>query len=194
MFQRASKGEVHSVTTMEVCYTPKEMHGFSNLFPTEKSGEHGCSPRVRHVCWGTLRVPSWVQSTILHFSRYVGLLLRRCGGQGPHAAKTIEQRGFLELRRDSRVTTWISGFLLFWPREPKLPFELRGKAGCCARTTARPKRPHLGVCPGPNSPLKGRQGSRDCTPDSLGESGLASRGSKGLRSPLEPRRGSLGAH
>ena len=31
------------------------------------------------------------------------------------------------------------------------------------------------------------------TPDSLGESGLASRGSKGLRSPLEPRRESLGA-
>lgn len=40
MFQRASKGEVHSMTTMEVCYTPKEMHGFSNLFPTDKSGEH----------------------------------------------------------------------------------------------------------------------------------------------------------
>lgn len=40
MFQWASKGEVHSVTTKEVSYTPKEMHGFSNLFPTEKSWEH----------------------------------------------------------------------------------------------------------------------------------------------------------
>ena len=78
------------------------------------------------------------------------------------------------------------------------PYMTTGKTialtGCCARITARPKRPHLGVCPGPNSPLKGRQGSRDCTPYSPGESGLASRGSKGLRSPLEPRRGSLGAH
>ena len=26
---------------------------------------HGCSPRVRHVCWGTLGVPSWVPSTVL---------------------------------------------------------------------------------------------------------------------------------
>ena len=76
---------------------------------------------------------------------------------------------FLPGESQGRVTTWISGFLLCWPWKPKLPFELRGKAGCCARTTARPKRPHLGVCPGPNSPLKGRQGSRDCTPDSPGE-------------------------
>ena len=74
-----------------------------------------------------------------------------------------------------------------------LPLGLRGKAGGCARVTAGPKRPHLGVCPGPNIPLQGRQGSRGCIPGSPGESGLASRGSKGLRSPLEPRRGSLGA-
>ena len=67
-------------------------------------GEHGCSPRVRHVCWGTLRVPSWVQSTILHFSRYVGLLLRRRGGQGAHAAKTKEPRGF------SRVAAGFSSY------------------------------------------------------------------------------------
>ena len=67
-------------------------------------GEHGCSPRVRHVCWGTLRVPSWVQSTILHFSRYVGLLLRCCGGQGAHAAKTMEPRGF------SRVAAGFSSY------------------------------------------------------------------------------------
>ena len=37
------------------------------------------------------------------------------------------------------------------------------------------------------------QGSRCCTPESPVESGLASRGSKGLRSSLEPRHGSLGA-
>ena len=32
--------------------------------------------------------------------------------------------------------------------------------GLGARVTAGPKRPHLGVCPGPNIPLQGRQGSR----------------------------------
>ena len=36
-------------------------------------------------------------------------------------------------------------------------------------------------------------GSRGCIPGSPGESGLVSRGSQGLRSPLESRRGSLGA-
>ena len=42
-------------------------------------------------------------------------------------------------------------------------------------------------------PLQGRQGPRGCIPGSPGESGLVSRGSQGLRSPLESRRGSLGA-
>ena len=41
--------------------------------------------------------------------------------------------------------------------------------------------------------LQGRQGSRGCIPGSAGESGFDSRGSQGLRSPLESRRGSLGA-
>ena len=36
--------------------------------------------------------------------------------------------------------------------------------------------------------------TRGCISGSLGESGLVSRGSQGLRSPLEWRRGSLGAH
>ena len=80
-------------------------------------GEHGCYPRVRPVCWGTLGVPSWVPSTVLHFSRNVGLLLRRCGGQGPHAAKTMEPRGF------SRVAAGFSSYdvdfrlPLCWPWE-----------------------------------------------------------------------------
>ena len=42
--------------------------------------------------------------------------------------------------------------------KPNLPLELRGKAGVCARVTAGPKRPHLGLCPGPNISLQGKQG------------------------------------
>ena len=79
------------------------------------------------------------------------------------------------------------------PGKPNLPLGLGGKAGGCARVTAGRKRPDLGVCPGPNITLQGRQGSRGCIPGSPGESGLVSRGSQGLRSPLESRRGSLGA-
>ena len=48
-------------------------------------------------------------------------------------------------------------------------------------------------CPVPLVTLQGRQGSRGCIPGSPGESGRVSRGSQGLRSPLESRRGSLGA-
>ena len=33
----------------------------------------------------------------------------------------------------------------FGPGKPNLPLGLRGKAGGCARVTAGPKRPHLGV-------------------------------------------------
>ena len=85
--------------------------------------------------------------------------------------------GILELRRGSQDPSWVG------PGKPNLPLELQGKAGGCARVTAGLKRPHLGVCPGPNIPLQGRQGSRGCIPGYPGESGLVSRGSQGLRSP-----------
>ena len=59
--------------------------------------------------------------------------------------------GILELRRGSQPSSWVG------PGKPNLPLELRGRAGGCARVTAGPKRRHLGVCPGPNIPLQGRQ-------------------------------------
>ena len=93
-------------------------------------GEHGCYPRVRPVCWGTLGVPSWVPSTVLHFSRNVGLILRRCGGQGPHAAKTMEPRGF------SRVAAGFSSYdgdfrlpLGLALGSPIFPWSCEGKLG-----------------------------------------------------------------
>ena len=41
--------------------------------------------------------------------------------------------------------------------------------------------------------VDGQQPGRQLLPGKTGESGLVSRGSQGLRSPLESRRGSLGA-
>ena len=55
-------------------------------------------------------------------------------------------------------------------------------------------RPHLGLCLEANVPLQGRQGSQVCIPDSAGETGLLSSGSKELHSPLQPPGVSLGAH
>ena len=49
--------------------------------------------------------------------------------------------GILELRRGFQASSWDG------PGKPNLPFELRGKAGGCARITAGPKRPYLGVFP-----------------------------------------------
>ena len=49
---------------------------------------------------------------VLHFSRNVGLLLRRCGGQGPHAAKTMEPRGFFRVAAGFSSYDGISAFLL----------------------------------------------------------------------------------
>ena len=45
---------------------------------------------------------------------------------------------FLELRRDSRVTTGNSGASCVGPGKSNLPFELRRKAGDCSRVTAGP--------------------------------------------------------
>ena len=53
---------------------------------------------------------------------------------------------------------------------------------------------YLGLCPEANVPLQRRQGYQGCLPDSPGESGLFSIGSKELHAPLESRRVSLGAH
>ena len=78
------------------------------------------------------------------------------------------------------------------PGKSSHPFELRARAGGCARVTAGQRRPHLGLCPGPNVPLLGRQRSRHCILDSPGESGLVSRGSQGHRSPVKLRRVYLG--
>ena len=70
------------------------------------------------------------------------------------------------------MTVWAQQSLLHTheegPGKPHLPFELLGKAGGCARVTAGPKRPHLGLGPGRNVPLQGRQGYRGRIPVSPG--------------------------
>ena len=105
-----------------------------------------------------------------------------------------ERRGF------SRV---VAGFLsyngkfrlplLLAQGSPVFHLSCEGELGI-ALVTAGQKRPYLGLCPGHNVRLQGGQGSRGCFPDAPGESVLVSRGSEGLRSPLELRRVSLGAH
>ena len=96
--------------------------------------------------------------------RKLEIPLRRHSGQEAHLAKTMEPRGF------PRVAAGFSSYdgdlslpLGLALGSPIFPSSAR-ETGGCARVTAGPKRPHLGVCPGTNIPLQGSQGSRGCIP------------------------------
>ena len=79
---------------------------------------------------------------------------------------------FLELRRDSRVTTGNSGCLLCWPRQVQSSTRVAKESWALLSSDCRANRPHLGLCPEANVPLQGRQGSRGCIPDAPGETDI----------------------
>ena len=79
---------------------------------------------------------------------------------------------FLELRRDSRVTTGNSGCLLCWPRQVQSSTRVAKESWALLSSDCRANRPHLGLCPEANVPLQGRQGSGGCIPDAPGETGI----------------------
>ena len=94
--------------------------------------------------------------------RRVSLSSSREANDGNSASRG--PKGLLCTRSIVRTPCILLIYLFVWlcPGKPNLPLGLRGKAGGCARVTAGPKRPHLGVCPGPTLPLQGRQGPRGC--------------------------------
>ena len=141
--------------------------------------EPRCYPRVGPVCRETFGVTSWVPSSVLQFNTDLGLLLRRCRGQGPHLGMMGNHVVFLKVRRDSRVTTGNSGFLLCWPREVQSSIRVSRESWGLLLSHCRAKETSSRLCPGPNIPLQGRQRSRGCIPDASWESELDSRGSKG---------------
>ena len=157
--------------------------------------ESQCSPRVRPVCRGNFLVASRVPSTVSHFKTERGTSLETLSRA---RASSCDDGGttwffsscgrILELQRGIQASSCVVN------GKSNLPLELRGRSGGCARVTAGQTTPHLGLCPGPNVPCQERQGSRGCIPDSPGESGLVSRGCKGLCSLLESRLVTLGAH
>ena len=65
---------------------------------------------------------------------------------------------FLELRRDSRVTTGNSGCLLCWPREVQSSIRVAKESWGLLSSDCRANRPHLGLCPEASVPLQGRLG------------------------------------
>ena len=147
-------------------------------------------PGVSRNFWGS---HEGCQGPFRPSGRNRGLPLRGRRGQGPHLAKTWEPRGFSRVAADSRVTMGISGFLLGWPCEaqtsPRVARESWGlRSSHCRAEETSPRR-----VSGTSYSSPGKAGSRGCIPGSPRESGLVSRGSQGLRSPLESRRGSLGA-
>src|SRR5574337_786412 len=79
---------------------------------------------------------------------------------------------FLELRRDSRVTTGNSGCLLCWPREVQSSIRVAKESWGLLSSYCRANRPHRGLCPEAEVPLQGRPGSRGGIPDAPGETGI----------------------
>ena len=79
---------------------------------------------------------------------------------------------FLELRRDSRVTTGNSGCRLCWPREVQSSIRVAKESWGLLSSDCRADRPHLGLCPEAEVPLQGRPVSRGGIPDAPGETGI----------------------
>ena len=79
---------------------------------------------------------------------------------------------FLELRRDSRVTTRNSGCLLCWPREVHSSIPVPKESWVLLSSDCTANRSHLGLCPEANVPLQGRQGSPGCIQDAPEEIGI----------------------
>src|SRR5574337_1963741 len=79
---------------------------------------------------------------------------------------------FLELRRDSRVTTGNSGCLLCWPRQVSSAIRVAKESWGLLSSDCSANRPRLGLCPEATVPLQRRQGSRGCIPDAPGETGI----------------------
>ena len=79
---------------------------------------------------------------------------------------------FLELRRDSRVTTGHSGYLLCWPKEVQSSIRVAKESWGLLSSDCRANRRHLGLCPEAIVPLQGPQVSRGCIPDTPGETGI----------------------
>ena len=156
----------------------QEVVPWTLVFPSSETGMSGnFGGRIKGAKYRCV-----LQDGTWDFSWYAvaakGLILR---WRGSHVV-------FLELRRGFQASSCVG------PGKSNHPFELLGRAGGCARVTAGQRRPHLGLCPGPNVPLQGPQGSQVCIPASPRESGLVLKGNKGLRSPFESRRAPLGAH
>ena len=137
-----------------------------------------------HGCQVPFRTSRW----------HVGFLLRLNPGKGLHLVMGEGNHVvFLELRWDSRFTTGNSGCLWCWTREVQSFIRGGRENWRLLSCHCRANSPHLGLCPEANVPLQRRQGSLGCIPDSPGESGLVSSGSKELRFPLESGRVSFGA-
>ena len=150
----------------------------------------GLRPVSRRTFWVALRVPS----TFSTCKTERGTSLDAVRERASSCDDGVTTWFFLQLWRDSRVTMGNSGCLLCWPWEVQSSIRVARESWGLLSSHCRANRPHLGLCPEANVPLQGRQGSRGCIPDSPGESGLVLSGSKELRSPLELRRVSLGAH
>ena len=145
------------------------------------------------MCRGTFEGASRVPIPFRTSRRNVGLLLRRCRGQGPHLGMTGESRGFSQGAAGFSSYDGEFRLPLVLAQEVQSSIQLVRESWGLLSSHFRAKSPHLGLGPGRNVPLQGRQGYRGRIPVSPRGSRLVSRRSKGLHYPLESGRVTLGA-
>ena len=149
---------------------------------------------MRLVCRGTFWVMSGCKVPFITSKLNVRFLLKCCRRKGLRFAMTGKPRDF------PRVTAGFSSYKgelrmpLVLAQGSPISIQVARESWGLLSSHCRAKRPHLGLCPGSNVPLQGRQGYQGRIPVSPGGSGLVSRRSKVLRCPLESRQGHLRAH
>ena len=151
-----------------------------------------CSPRVTPACRGTFGVASRVPSTVLHVKMERGTSLETL--YRVRASSCDDEGTTCFFSSFSGISSYDGEFRLplVLAQEVQSSIQLVKESWGLLSRYCRAKRPHLGLCPGTNVPLQGPQGYRGPIPVELRASGLVSRRSKGLRSPLETRPDSPG--
>ena len=104
---QTKQGNRHSCRDQEGRRGSEEVVPGPSVFPLREPGLSGNFWVSREGCQVLFRTSGW----------NMGLPLRPRSGPRPHLSIWGNHVVFLELRRDSRVMTGISGFLLCWPWE-----------------------------------------------------------------------------
>ena len=162
---QTKQGNRHSCRDQEGRRGSEEVVPGPSVFPLREPGLSGNFWVSREGCQVLFRTSGW----------NMGLPLRPRSGQRPHLSIWGNHVVFLELRRDSRVMTGISGFLLGWP------WEAQSSPGVARESWGL----HSSHCRAKETSSSRVSGTSYSSQGKTGISGLHSRLPRGVRPRLE---------